>query len=124
LNVRILILAVLIGPLPLFAQILPPGIYRDELADRSQVLLLTVPTNGPIGMAFGNVNPITGDITAYAVGEATNKLNGRITGLFFGGGGRLRGRVRDGGTNGVTGTFRVLIRGSAIPIIRRFHALP
>ena len=123
LNLRTLILAILIGPWPLFAQVLPPGTYRDELAGRSQILLLSVPTEGPIGMAFGYVDPITGTPTIYAAGEATNKPNGKIVGSFVGRG-RLRGRVRDGGTNGVTGTFRVFIRGSEIPITRRFHALP
>ncbi len=127
LNARILILAVLIGPLTLFAQVLPPGIYRDFFADGGRVLVLSIPTNGPIELLWGEVNPITGEMTKGFAGVATNKPNGRIIGKFPGLGG-LRGRVSDGGTNGVSGTFRLLLRDGERVFIRvferRFHALP
>ena len=111
----------------MFAQELPPGAYRDFFFNGNYMLGLSVPTNQPIRVTWGTVNRITGGFRGIAAGEATNRPNGRIIGTLYRDGearGRLRGRVRDGGTNGmfVTGTFRYWSRDGDHVYIRRFHA--
>ncbi|HWN96024.1 MAG TPA: hypothetical protein VNT99_13385 [Methylomirabilota bacterium] len=127
LNARMLILALLIGPLPLFAQVLPPGQYADYFNRNSHIVLFKIPTNGPIQVTWGRVNRITGAVRSKATGEATNKPNGRIVGTLNGRGatrGQLRGRVRGGSTNGVTGTFWLRSRDGEHIFVRSFHAEP
>jgi len=126
LNPRTIILALLIGPLPLFAGSLLHGNYFAELGDGNQVLWLTVSTNGPIRVIWGQINPITGQISLKARGQATD-TNGKIIGTMRGpmrARGVLRAYARDSGRNGVTGTFRFISRDGESIRLRRFHARP
>jgi len=122
LHLIVTLLAALLAPAR--AQILPQGRYAQSFPNRTYLLVLNVSTNGPIDMAWLHVNQITGDVTSRGTyyGLATNKPNGAITGRFPGHG-FLRGHVRNGGTNGLTGTLWFRIDGHR-GYARRFQLQP
>jgi hypothetical protein len=123
-KVHLIVILLAVSLVPAFAQILPPGRYAQLFLGRNYELVLNVTTNGPIDLAWLHVNQITGQIASHGTfyGQATNKPNGVITGRFRGHG-FLRGRVRDGGTNGLTGTLWFRIDGHR-GYARRFQLQP
>ena len=125
LKLRLLIPFLLIGSLvSAFGQLLPAGRYAQGFGAGAHLLVFTAGTNQTIALGWLNVNRITGAVYRQGTfyGQATNKPNGIIIGKFPGHG-RLRGRVRDGGTNGVTGTMRLSYDG-VHSFVRRFHVRP